>query len=88
MRCRITKRVKVDFPLAKSLMHFVEQKVKGQGTLEFLVKYENVPHFYFGCGRIGHSQRECQMRGTGQVASAMGKLYDALHRKKKVWVRA
>ena len=53
------KRVKVEFPLAKSLQHMVEQRVKGKGLMVFLVKYENTPHFCFGCGRIGHAQEEC-----------------------------
>jgi hypothetical protein len=27
--------------------------------MEFMVKYENIPHFYFSCGRIGHAQQDC-----------------------------
>ena len=53
------KRVKVDFPLAKPIMYSIEQKVKGTGVMVFMVKYENIPHFCFGCGRIGHAQEEC-----------------------------
>ena len=63
------KRVRVDFPLAKPIMHMIEKKVKGKGTMVFSVKYENIPHFCFGCGRIGHAQEECPDEGqpTGGV---------------------
>jgi hypothetical protein len=58
------KRVKVDFPLDKPVMRVVKQKVKGHGVLEFLVRYENIPHFCFFCGCIGHAQRECSEEGA------------------------
>lgn len=50
------KRVKIDFPLAKTIMHTVQQKVRGYGTLEFVVRYENIPYFCFWCGRINHDK--------------------------------
>lgn len=53
------KRVKVDFPLAKALVPLVKKRVHGFGLLEFEVRYENVPHFCFSCGRIGLADREC-----------------------------
>lgn len=53
------KRVRVNFPLDKAIMHTVQQKVRGHGEMEFMVKYENMPYFCFGYGYIGHDQREC-----------------------------
>jgi hypothetical protein len=53
------KRVRVDFDLSKALMPHVSIKVRGKGVMEFVVKYESVPHFCFLCGHIGHADREC-----------------------------
>lgn len=53
------KRVKIDLPLAKAIMPVVRMKVQGKGVMVFYVKYENIPHFCFVCGRIGHAEREC-----------------------------
>ncbi|CAO2045268.1 unnamed protein product [Urochloa humidicola] len=53
------KRVRMDFPLEKPLMKTVEQVVKDEGLMVFRLRYENVPFFCFGCGRIGHAKEEC-----------------------------
>lgn len=53
------KRVRIDFPLAKPVMAMVQRRVQGRGTMEFKVRYENIPHFCFLCGRISHPEREC-----------------------------
>jgi hypothetical protein len=52
-------RVRVDFALSDALMPHVRIKVRGQGVMEFVVKYESVPHFGFICGHIGHAGQEC-----------------------------
>lgn len=51
--------MRVDFALADALKGVVQIKVKGKGYMAFEVKYQDVPHFCFCCGRIGHSEREC-----------------------------
>jgi hypothetical protein len=53
------KRVRMDFALGDSLKKEVTIKVRERGDMAFLVKYENVPHFCFICGRIGHAGKEC-----------------------------
>jgi hypothetical protein len=53
------QRIRMEFALGDPLKGTVCIRVRGHGVMEFLVKYENVPYFCFGCGRIGHAEREC-----------------------------
>lgn len=53
------KRVKVEFQLANAIIPVIRMKVKDHGVMKFEVRYENIPHFCFVCGRIGHTEREC-----------------------------
>jgi hypothetical protein len=34
-------------------------KIKGRGSMEIKVKYENVPNFCSSCGRMGHAAANC-----------------------------
>ncbi|CAN6299744.1 unnamed protein product [Urochloa humidicola] len=52
-------RARVALPLEEPLKPTVEAKVKDSGMMSFEVGYENVPFFFFICGRMGHSKREC-----------------------------
>lgn len=52
-------RVRVDLDLADALKDGVRIKVEDMGIMEFEVKYEDVQHFCFWCGCIGHAVREC-----------------------------
>jgi len=78
------KRVKVDFPLEKSIQHTVEQKVRGHGLMVFAVKYENIPDFCFGCGRIGHDKEECPDEEDGVDGNRFGKALRCSPQKKNV----
>jgi hypothetical protein len=52
-------RVRVAFLLDKPLVPTLSVKIKGRGTMPIMLRYENVPHFYFTCGRIGHATANC-----------------------------
>jgi hypothetical protein len=45
----------VDFPLRKSLVPQLKVKIKGRCLMHIIVQYENVLHFCFMCGRLGHA---------------------------------
>jgi hypothetical protein len=53
-------RVRVKFLLSKALVPHLMVKVKGRGTMEIILRYENVPHFCFTCGRVGHAAANCE----------------------------
>jgi hypothetical protein len=52
-------RARVVFPLVKQLAPKIKMKIKGRGDMPVIVRYENVPHFCFGCGRIVNADRDC-----------------------------
>jgi hypothetical protein len=53
-------RIRERYPLGKPLGPSLAVKVKGRGQMVIALKYENVPHFCFSCGRIGHAATNCE----------------------------
>ncbi|MEJ2003229.1 MAG: DUF4283 domain-containing protein [Maritimibacter sp.] len=53
-------RVRVAYPIEKPLEPKIKVRVKGRGLMEILLRYKNVPHFCFSCGRIGHAVANCE----------------------------
>jgi hypothetical protein len=47
--------VRVEFPMWKALVPQLKVKIKGRGHMHITIRYENVPHFCFTCGRMGHA---------------------------------
>jgi hypothetical protein len=60
-------RARIVFPLAKPLVPEIKMKVKGRGDMSVIIRYENVPHFCFGCRRLGHADREYPDVKIGEV---------------------
>jgi hypothetical protein len=57
-------RVQVDFPLQNALVPQLKVKIKGRGLKHIAVRYENIPHFCFMCGRMGHAAMNCEEDDT------------------------
>jgi hypothetical protein len=53
-------QVQIEFPLRKALVPQMNVKIKSGGTMLIVLRYENVPHFCFTCGRIGHAAMNCE----------------------------
>ncbi|KAK3135743.1 hypothetical protein QOZ80_5BG0422860 [Eleusine coracana subsp. coracana] len=53
-------RVRVNFPLDKPLVPETSIKIRERGMMAITIWYENVPHFCFACGRIGHAKMNCE----------------------------
>jgi hypothetical protein len=53
--------VRVGFPLSKALVPQLTIRIKGKGLMNITVRYENILHFCFSCGRIGHAAMNCEV---------------------------
>jgi hypothetical protein len=51
--------VLVKYHLGKPLLPKFAMKVKGRRQMLITLRYENVPHFYYSCGHIGHMAMSC-----------------------------
>jgi hypothetical protein len=51
--------IRVRYLLGKPLMPSLAVTVKGHGQMLITLRYENMPHFCFSCGRIGHAAVTC-----------------------------
>jgi hypothetical protein len=51
----------VGFPLSKALVPQLTIRIKGKGLMNITVRYENILHFCFSCGRIGHAAMNCEV---------------------------
>jgi hypothetical protein len=52
-------RIWVLYPLEKLLQPELKIKIKGRCVMAIMLRYENVPHFCFSCGRMGHAAASC-----------------------------
>jgi hypothetical protein len=53
-------RIRVEYPLEKTLLPQMLVRVKGRGQMPIMLRYENVSFFCFSCGRIGHAMINCE----------------------------
>jgi hypothetical protein len=83
-RCTDYLKVCVEYPLDKPLMPQLTVKVKGRGSMLITLRYENVPHFCFSCGRIGHAMLNYEEEPKEEHGVSFGKELRASQPK---WVR-
>jgi hypothetical protein len=65
-------RVRVLFSLANPSVPEAKVRIKGRGDMTVPIHYENVPFFYFICGRLRHSEKECLDGELGEGALNFG----------------
>jgi hypothetical protein len=64
--------VRVEYPLDKPLMSQLSVKIKGRGQMPIILRYENVPHFCFSCGRFGRAVMNCQEHSSEEQGFHFG----------------
>jgi hypothetical protein len=52
-------RIHVKYQLGKPLMPSLAVKFKGRGQMMITLRYKNMPHFCFSCGRLVHATVNC-----------------------------
>ncbi|XP_074284169.1 uncharacterized protein LOC141608724 [Silene latifolia] len=52
-------RVRILFDIREPLKAAIPIRVRDGQTISFPVKYERFPTFYYGCGIIGHGEKDC-----------------------------
>jgi hypothetical protein len=67
-------RVMIEFPLIKPLMSTLTVRIKGRGAMSIMLRYENIPHFCFACGHLGHATMNCGEE-MGQRIFSSGRNY-------------
>jgi hypothetical protein len=77
------KRVRIDFPLEKALVPSVQQRVKGHGTMDFIVRYENVPFFALPVIVLVMHNENVLMGMMRRGLFTLARFYVALHRRKR-----
>jgi hypothetical protein len=77
-------RVRVALPLNKQLVPMLNLRIKGRGQMSIMLRYENIPHFCFMCGRIGHAALNCDDEDVGDGGIRFGEEVRASP-PKRVW---
>ncbi|XP_074288026.1 uncharacterized protein LOC141613185 [Silene latifolia] len=53
-------RIRVLYDIQVPLKASVPVRMKDGRTIEFIVKYERLPTYCYGCGLIGHGEKDCE----------------------------
>lgn len=62
-------RVRVSSDITKPLRRVAKVRLGDHGPILWAdLRYEKLPDFCFGCGRLGHSVKECTTEGVDKIA--------------------